>query len=93
MCVQQIHLLLQAHCRIEPRAPFGVRPRFPAQWRNVPGVMQINGKQTDHVPEADVGLGLLTGPGSLRMHIQSQVFPFLIADRADKLPTSYHTLR
>jgi hypothetical protein len=55
--------------------------------------MQINGKQTDHVPEADVGLGLLTGPGSLRMHIQSQVFPFLIADRADKLPTSYHTLR
>jgi hypothetical protein len=33
--------------------------------------MQVNGEQTDHIPETDVGLGLLTGLGGLRMRISN----------------------
>jgi hypothetical protein len=50
--------------------------------------------QTDHIPETDVGLGLLTGLGGLRMRISnSHTIPSLFPDRTGKLPTSYHTLR
>ena len=60
--------------------------------------MQVNGEQTDHIPETDVGLGLLTGLGGLRMRISnhtrfSHTIPSLLPDRTGKLPTSYHTLR
>ena len=56
--------------------------------------MQVNGEQTDHIAETDVGLGLLTGLGGLRMRISNHTrfYPyFQIAP--GKLPTSYHTPR
>jgi hypothetical protein len=33
--------------------------------------MQVNGEQTDHILETDVGLGLLTGLGGLPMRISN----------------------
>jgi hypothetical protein len=54
--------------------------------------MQVNGEQTDHIPETDVGFDLLTGLGGLRMRISTHDSS-LLPDRAGKLPTSYHTLR
>jgi hypothetical protein len=59
MCVQQVHLLLQAHDRIEHRALSGVRPGYAAA--ELSSGMQVNGEQTDRIPEADVGLGWLGG--------------------------------
>jgi hypothetical protein len=37
--------------------------------------MQANGEQTDHIPEADVGLGLPTRLGGLRMRMSNHA-PF-----------------
>jgi hypothetical protein len=51
--------------------------------------MQVNGEQTDRIPEADVGLGLLTQLGGLRMRISNHTrfHPyFQIAPASHKLP-------
>jgi hypothetical protein len=56
--------------------------------------MQVNGEQTDRIPEADVGLGLLTQLGGLRMRISNHTrFHPYFQIAPGKLPTSYHTLR
>src|SRR5579864_3264091 len=35
-------------------------------WRNFQAVMQVNGEHTDHIPNFNVGLSLLTGLGEDR---------------------------
>lgn len=75
-------------------------------WRNFQAVMQVNGEHTDHIPNFNVGLSLLTGLGGLRMRFPNHTifqpyaqalgggvhgFDSYFPARAGKLPTSYDT--
>jgi outer membrane immunogenic protein len=75
-------------------------------WRNFSGVMQVNGEHTDHIPNFNVGLSLLTGLGGLRMRVPNHTrfqpygealfggvhgFDSYFPAHLGRLPTSYDT--
>ncbi len=75
-------------------------------WRNFSGVIQVNGEHTDHIPNFNVGLSLLTGLGGLRMRVPNHTrfqpygealfggvhgFDSYFPARIGKFPTSYDT--
>jgi outer membrane immunogenic protein len=75
-------------------------------WRNFSAVAEVDGRHTDHLSGADVGLGLVSGMGGLRMRIPNHTklqpfgqglfggvhgFDSYFAAPVGKLPTTYDT--
>jgi outer membrane immunogenic protein len=75
-------------------------------WRNFSAVAEIGGQHTDHIPGSNVGLGLMSGMGGLRMRIPNHTkfqpfgqalfggvhgFDSYFPAQVGKLPTTYDT--
>ena len=75
-------------------------------WRNFSAVAQVNGEHTDHIPNFNVGLSLMTGLGGLRVRVPTHTllqpyaqalfggvhgFDSYFPAPVGKLPTSYDT--
>lgn len=75
-------------------------------WRNFSLEAQVNGETTDHIPNFNTGLSLLSGLGGVRMRVPTHTifqpyahalfggvhgFDSYFPDRVGELPTSYDT--
>jgi outer membrane immunogenic protein len=75
-------------------------------WRTFSAVAEVDGQHTDHIPGSNVGLGLISGMGGLRMRIPTRTklqpfgqglfggvhgFDSYFAAPVGRLPTTYDT--